>query len=172
MASFSVRLLKISRVIHLYMGVYITPMLLFFAFTGFVQTFSLHERLQGREYTPPKILATLGQLHKKQTTVMPQRKGPPPGAAAENHGDDHGGGHGEGHEGKPGGPPQGPQQPAKPLWTPGMWAMKIFFGLVSVGLATSTITGLYMSYKYVRNKVLVTAALVAGVATPLILLLF
>ncbi len=49
--------------------------------------------------------------------------------------------------------------------------MKIFFLVVSVGLLVSTLTGLTMAYLYVRNKVLVTAALVAGVVVPAVLLL-
>ncbi len=36
-------LLKYTRLVHLYLGVFITPALLFFAFTGALQTFSLHE---------------------------------------------------------------------------------------------------------------------------------
>ena len=50
--------------------------------------------------------------------------------------------------------------------------MKIFFLLVSIGLFTSTLTGLYMSYKFIRNKLLVTALLIAGVLIPLLLLPF
>lgn len=49
--------------------------------------------------------------------------------------------------------------------------MKIFFLVVSVGLFVSTLTGLYMAYSYVRNKVLMTAALLAGVMVPLVLVL-
>src|ERR1700729_278044 len=75
------RLLKWIRQIHLYLGVFTAPMLLFFAFTGGMQTFSLHETTRGSSYTPPAWLATLAQLHKKQTTVMPTRRPHPPEAA-------------------------------------------------------------------------------------------
>ena len=50
--------------------------------------------------------------------------------------------------------------------------MKIFFLLVAIGLLTSTVTGIYMSYKYERNGLLVTGTLVAGVVAPLLLLKF
>jgi hypothetical protein len=50
--------------------------------------------------------------------------------------------------------------------------MKIFFLLVSLGLFTSTLTGLYMAYKYNQNKLVVSGVLVAGVAIPLLLLPF
>jgi hypothetical protein len=41
-----------------------------------------------------------------------------------------------------------------------------------MGLLTSTVTGIYMSYRYERNKLLVTGTLIAGVMVPLILLRF
>ena len=36
------RFLRIVRTIHLYLGVFTAPMLLFFAVTGGLQTFSFH----------------------------------------------------------------------------------------------------------------------------------
>ncbi|WP_213806160.1 hypothetical protein, partial [Granulicella sp. dw_53] len=71
-------LLKTSRLLHLYLGVFATPALIFFAITGFLQTFSFHETTRGSDYKPPKILVQLGQLHKKQTLVVPVRKPQPP----------------------------------------------------------------------------------------------
>jgi hypothetical protein len=50
--------------------------------------------------------------------------------------------------------------------------MKIFFLVVAIGLFTSTLTGIYMSYKFMRNKLVVTALLVAGIIIPLLLLPF
>ncbi len=50
--------------------------------------------------------------------------------------------------------------------------MKIFFLLVAIGLFTSTLTGIYMSYKFIRNKLVVTALLIAGTIIPLLLLPF
>jgi hypothetical protein len=164
--SSSHRLLKSVRLIHLYLGVFIAPMLLFFAFTGFVQTFSLHETLKGREYTPPAILVKLGQFHKKQTLVVQPKRVPP--ADAPKSGGGHGGGHGDA------GPDmaKGSAAPAAPVKKQNLWPMKIFFGLVAIGLLTSTLTGIYMSYKYVRSRVVVTGLLVAGVVVPVVLLAF
>src|ERR1700727_974858 len=70
--------LRYTRLIHLYLGVFITPALLFFAFTGALQTFSLHETTRGSSYKPPAWAVVLGQIHKKQTPVVPVRKDPPP----------------------------------------------------------------------------------------------
>jgi hypothetical protein len=53
--------LKYTRLTHLYIGVFISPALLFFAFTGALQTFSLHETTRGSSYKPPAWAVTLGR---------------------------------------------------------------------------------------------------------------
>lgn len=50
--------------------------------------------------------------------------------------------------------------------------MKIFFLLVSVGLFLSTLTGIYMAYRYSRGRLLISGLLLAGVVLPLLLLPF
>lgn len=50
--------------------------------------------------------------------------------------------------------------------------MKIFFLVVSVGLFLSTLTGIYMAYKYSRSKLLISGLLLAGAGLPLLLLPF
>jgi hypothetical protein len=145
--------LRYTRLTHLYLGVFIAPALIFFAFTGALQTFSLHETTRGSSYKPPAWIVTLGQLHKKQTTVVPVRKLPPTEKAAVPE-----------DKSQPGAATPSPAVP-KPHTLP----LKIFFLIVSIGLFTSTITGLYMSYKYIRNRVLVTAVLIAGTIIPIIL---
>jgi magnesium-transporting ATPase (P-type) len=47
--------------------------------------------------------------------------------------------------------------------------LKIFFLIVSIGLFFSTLSGLYMSYKYIQRKVLITCVLIAGVTVPIAL---
>jgi len=50
--------------------------------------------------------------------------------------------------------------------------LKIFFLLVAIGLFISTISGIYMSYKYIRNRVLITALLLGGIVIPVLLTIF
>ena len=167
-------LLKSLRSIHLYFGVFITPALIFFAFTGAIQTFGLHETNRDHpNYKPARWAVVLGQLHKKQTVIVPTRRQPPaPAAAAPAPGDAPSAKSGRApdapREAKParesGASETAPQPTRHPL------PLRIFFLIVSIGLFTSTITGLYMTYNYVRNKPLVTATLVAGVVLPLILI--
>jgi hypothetical protein len=148
--------LRYTRLTHLYLGVFITPALIFFAFTGALQTFSLHETTRGSSYKPPAWIAILAQVHKKQTTVVPVRKLPPPEKAAT-----------PADKSQPS--PSVPTQPRPTVPKQRTLPLKIFFLIVSIGLLTSTITGLYMSYKYLRNRMLVTAVLIAGIVIPLIL---
>jgi hypothetical protein len=157
--------LKYTRVTHLYLGVFICPALLFFAFTGALQTFSLHETTRGSNYKPPAWAVTLAQIHKKQTSVVPVRKFPPPekpsdktAAAPSAHAST---------------PPAGASVPS-PGSTPApkphnAMPLKIFFLIVSIGLFASTLSGLYMSYKYIHNKILITVTLIAGIVLPVIL---
>jgi len=171
-----VSLLKAARTTHLYLGVFITPALIFFAFTGFVQTFSLHETTRGSSYKPPAILVKLGQLHKKQTLVVPVRRPQPPAApdaGKVQDGEAKSPGNGKAKDGMT--PAVNPA--AKPADAPppaaakvkNLWPMKIFFALVSVGLLMSTLTGLYMAYKYIRNTLLITGVLVSGIVIPILL---
>jgi uncharacterized iron-regulated membrane protein len=158
--------LRVFRKTHLYFGLFISPALLFFAFTGAVQTLSLHEAA-GSSYKPPAILAELGQLHKKQTTEMPVRKAAAPeGVGAGASEGEH---HGHNHDATV----AQPAAPAQPVTLASKQRqhlpLKIFFLVVALGLLSSTLTGIYMSYKYERSKLLVTATIIAGVVVPVLL---
>jgi uncharacterized iron-regulated membrane protein len=158
---------QLIRKVHRYFGIFISPMILFFAFTGAIQTLSLHESSQGSSYTPAKWEAVLAQIHKNQTDVIPVRKAKP--ASDKPTGD----------KPKPApdatAAPVAPAPPLTPLPT-GKWhqhlPMKIFFLLVALGLITSTLTGITMAYRYSRSAWVVSAVLLAGVVVPLVLLKF
>jgi hypothetical protein len=49
--------------------------------------------------------------------------------------------------------------------------MKIFFLLVAVGLAISTLTGIYMAFKY-DHTLVVIGLLISGIVVPSVLLGF
>lgn len=149
--------LKLARQLHLYIGVFIAPAVLFFAFTGGLQVFGLHESSRGSDYKPPGWLALAAQLHKKQTDVLPQRRAHPvkgapraaasaPAASAESSG-----------------------KLAMPVRHP--LPLKIFCAFVSLGLFVSTLLGLYMAYRYTRKHVLISALLAAGTIFPIVLTL-
>ena len=198
----SAETLRLVRQIHLYFGLLITPALLFFAFTGAMQTLSLHEAA-GTSYTPPTALAVWAQIHKKQTWMLPARRPPvredhrdsaakptksptqfasparPDAAPQQKSGDDRGS-----RANSPKFSAAPPTTAAAPRSSSAPepvtlsakqkqhLPLKLFFLLVSLGLFTSTLTGIYMAYRYDRNKLLVTGLLLAGVVIPLVLLPF
>jgi hypothetical protein len=139
--------LKLARQLHLYIGVFIAPAVLFFAFTGGLQVFGLHEISR----KPPAWLAIAGQLHKKQTDVLPVRKPRPPEAAPSLSN------------------PVKPEAPAAPVRYP--LPLKIFSAFVSFGLFVSTLLGLYMAYRYTRKHLLISALLILGTVVPVVLAL-
>ena len=187
-------LLKNSRLIHQYFGIFISPALIFFAFTGALQTFGLHEINRDHpNYKPAHWIAVLAQIHKKQVATLPVRRpqpavpatgaGPAPAspvvpAADGAPGQDHTRRHrsdtaAADQNSQPAAP--GAQPAAAPPAAPAArnpLPLRIFFLIVCVGLFTSTITGLIMSYMYARNRTAITATLIAGILLPLLLLLF
>jgi hypothetical protein len=160
----SASLLKAVRLTHLYVGVFVAPAILFFAFTGAVQTFSLHETTKGSDYRPPRILVILAQIHKKQTPVVTS-KAPAPSAATKSPKSSEGASNGLTAP-KPA-PPAAPD----PQKQHNPWPLKIFFLLASISLCISTFSGIYMSYRYVRNQTLITTLLILGVVVPVLMIL-
>jgi hypothetical protein len=161
------KLLKYLRLIHLYTGVFIAPALLFFAFTGALQTFSLHETTRGTSYKPPAWVVMLGQIHKKQTPVVPGTKLPSRNKPADKAVPE-----------KPSSPPAAESLPVPNTARKSSDAipkphnslpLKCFFLLVSIGLFASTLSGFYMSCKYVRNRLLIMAILLTGIIVPVLL---
>jgi hypothetical protein len=162
-------LLKYLRLIHLYTGVFIAPALLFFAFTGALQTFSLHETTRGSSYKPPAWAVMLGQIHKKQTPIVPVKKAPPPDKQADKAAPEKAQSSTTSQPASTEAPKPTSEAAAKshnPL------PLKYFFLLVSIGLFVSTLSGLYMSYKYIRNRGLITVILLGGIIVPALLTVF
>ncbi|MGA7155583.1 MAG: PepSY domain-containing protein [Acidobacteriaceae bacterium] len=157
--STSHRILKLARQLHLFTGLFIAPAILFFALSGALQTFNLHENSHtGGAYKPPTWIVTLSQIHKHQTATIPVRK-PRPDADAPKH---------DKHADQPASTTPRPPEPPQKTHTP----MKIFFLIVSIGLFTSTLTGIYMAYRFNRSKLVMSAVLLAGILVPVILLRF
>ena len=58
--------IKLMRNIHLYLGVFFAPLLMFFLISGAWQTFNLHEASKTGAYVPAPIIKSLSQVHKDQ----------------------------------------------------------------------------------------------------------
>lgn len=146
--------LKPFRTLHLYLGVFTAPALLFIAFTGGLQSVNLHEAKRGGDYKPPAWIASIAHMHKKQSFDVPVTRAPPRVASQATV--------------APAAPAAG-KLPAAPQRN--LWPMKIFFVLVSLSLLLSTLTGLYMAWRYSRDRRRYGAALAAGFAIPALLML-
>lgn len=145
---------------HLWLGTVFAPMILFFALTGALQTFNLHEGPPG---TPPGLIAQLAAVHKNQRLLGERPEGRPPGSA---HRPPEAGAGAATHGGPPHG--QGPgeerQQGPSPL------PLKIYVALMSAGLFATTLLGIWMAFKYSRDKRVVWGLLAAGTLLPTALL--
>ena len=152
--------LKAVRQIHNFTGLFFAPTILFFAVTGGLQMFGLHETSRGSSYVPPAILEHLSQLHKKGTlTLYPRRQGPPPGESAGAPKSDKA----KNNVAKL---PQAPPAPVPRNPLP----IKIFFAATALALVISTCTGIVMGWKYARRKSPVLLILAAGLLVPIVLL--
>jgi hypothetical protein len=130
---------------HAYIGLFIAPSILFFAITGTIQIFSLHEA--HGNYHPPVLLEKLGAVHKDQVFERP-------------------------HEDKPHGDEPQPAAPADDddKTSVATYALKWFFTIVALGLTISTCIGVWMGLTQIRRSVTGWCCIVAGALIPLCLL--
>ncbi|HEY3704279.1 MAG TPA: PepSY domain-containing protein [Terracidiphilus sp.] len=170
----SLRVMQWLRLCHLYLGIFTAPAILFFAFSGALQTLSLNDRSPDGSYTPPHWISVMAQLHKKQSTQLPQRRpgspesAPRPRKTALDEAKPDGKAAGAAQPNPPVAPkPQQPafQPPRKPL------GMQVFFLLVCASLFASTISGAWMAWKFRRGRMAMAVVLAAGVAIPFVLLM-
>lgn len=67
-------MLKRLRLVHLYLGLFLAPMILFFAFSGMLQLFHKHEAQPGDTSQPARWIAVMAAMHKDQNTEVHERK--------------------------------------------------------------------------------------------------
>jgi hypothetical protein len=136
------------RQLHSYIGAFIAPSVLFFAVTGALQVFSLHEA--HGSYRPPELVARLSRLHKDQVISLPPAKTSPAGGRHEH------------------GPrADAPHPRPSPPWA--MTALKWLFLAVAAGLTLSTLLGLWMAFTTSRRRGVILALFALGAALPIIL---
>jgi hypothetical protein len=160
-------LMMTVRRLHLYIGLIIAPSIVFFAFTGAVQLFSLHEAHGA--YRPPVLIEKLGSLHKDQRFAV-KGKRPAPAAAkpAAAEDADHADADHDHADAAPAtataAKVKAPE--AKPFKE---MALKWLFLAVAVGLVLSTLMGVWMGLTFARSKGLAWILLLAGAALPVLL---
>jgi hypothetical protein len=142
-----------ARQLHLYLGTFFAPSILFFSFTGSIQLLGVHQARPGG-YQPPVWVAKLAEIHKRQSLALPPTMSPMMAREKPLFEPERRLG--------PGVPPAG----MKPNL-----ALKGFFLLMSIGLFVTTCLGIYLSFKYSRRRSMVGALLIAGIAIPALLLM-
>lgn len=155
------------RQVHAYLSVFVAPIILFFASTGILQIYGLHEAHAG--YQPPALIEKLGRLHKDQTYSLGRKHL----AAA------------------PSGPSSSLAAPARPPAADGDWVkpltksdqgdhdgassktqvLKGLFCAAAVVLIVSVLLGVWMAVTQNRRKVVLLVVLLLGAAAPVAILL-
>jgi hypothetical protein len=162
MQSNSAARLKLARQWHLYLGTLFAPSIIFFAFTGSLQLFSLHESHPGDAYQAPVWIQELASIHKDQVLKKKHKSAPP--SAGEQKAPSVADAARKPPQPASSGPKDGPGTNKMTL------ALKWFFLAMAVGLISSTLLGIYMAFKFNRNQALVWGMLIAGTVIPLALI--
>jgi hypothetical protein len=146
----ALRLAAVRR-FHSWFGVFIAPSVLFFALTGALQLFSLHEA--HGDYHPPPVIEKLGMLHKDQVFAAKPKRRQPAAAQAPKSAAPAAEAHRE----------EGPKTSTLVL--------KGFFLFVAASLVVSTCLGVWMTLAYGSGKRVLWLVFLAGAAIPLAILL-
>ena len=131
------------RTIHYYAGVFFAPTIIFFAFSGTLQVFKLHESYRDTPGAQGDAIAWMAQVHKEAALIPP--KVAPPKAAPR---------------------PEGSPPPAERKSSLFKW----FAALMGVSLIGASLAGLTIAYGYPKRRRSFFATLAAGVVIPLVLL--
>jgi hypothetical protein len=137
--------LAFIRQCHVYLSVFVAPSLLFFAFTGALQTFRIPD-----DKAAPALIQKLARVHKDDVFALKPVRPKRPEAAGPA---------------KAGRPPE-----AKPREPASTTALKWFFTAISIGVGLTTLLGLWMALTHNRRKLMVWLALLAGAAAPILIL--
>ncbi len=142
---------KAIRLVHRYLGLFFAPAIVFFSFSGALQTFGWHETARGSSYEPPSWIVRMAQLHKKQTLSIPAPKNKAQlTPVAETH-------------------VSAPKKSADDGAT--KFALKCFVFVMSIALMLSTILGIIMALRYGGDARIVWAAVFVGTLFPVAVVL-
>ncbi|HEX4068039.1 MAG TPA: PepSY domain-containing protein [Acidobacteriaceae bacterium] len=144
--------IKTLRILHRYLGLFFSPAILFFAFSGGLQVFNLHKPDKSTGYVPPSWILELAQIHKSQILGLPREK-VTPAKPAEGSGD-------------PGIEKRSVRTNKSRL------PLQCFIAVMSAGLFGTTLLGIYMAFWFGAKPRLIWCMLVAGTLLPIAMLVF
>ena len=129
------------RLAHYYAGVFFAPTIIFFALSGVLQVFKLHEAYREAPGAQGDWIAWMSQVHKESALI------PPKAAPAKA-------------------PPREGAQPRPEKPHPFRW----FAALMGVSLIGAALAGLWIAYNYPKRRRAFFATLAAGIVVPLAIL--
>ena len=137
--------MRTLRQLHLYIGVFFTPAILFFAISGGLQTFRLQQSSGWNGAPPPVWMAWMGSVHIDQARYEPKPEKPRP-----------------------------PLSPAKAAeraaHQTAVLPMKIFTAALAAALSLSALMGAAIALGMRSTRRVAAVMLVAGAVLPLVLL--
>ncbi len=151
------------REIHSYLGMLIAPLVLFLAFTGLIQIFSLHEAHGG--YTPYPWVEKLGKVHKDQSYQIGKHRPPPvpvataPAALPA-----------DGHAVETADRDQDHDQADNPKSMLPVYLLKWYFAFVAVFLFSSTLIGVWIGLRNPLRRKTYVNLFVIGIVVPMALI--
>ena len=149
-------MLRRLRQFHLYVAVFFAPAIIFFAFSGILQTDGFHEA-RGGAAQPPAWIKVIASLHQHQRLRRPERPRPPvatPGI-------------------QPGGRDAGPQRgrdAAPPKEAGSTTALMLFTALMGFGLVVASLLGIAVALGTRSTRRVSIAMLVVGLLLPVALI--
>jgi len=130
------------RLIHWYAGVFFAPTIIFFAFSGVLHVFKLHEAYRDVPGAQGDWIAWMSQVHKESALIAPKAapaKAPP----------------------REGAPAPRPEKPHPFRW---------FAASMGVSLIGAALAGLWIAYNYPKRRRSFYATLVSGIVIPIVIL--
>lgn len=167
------------RKIHLYLGTLFAPAIIFFAFSGILQTIGLHEAEKAAASQPPAWIVSLASLHKDQHLPQPKLRKAPAAVDAMRAEQAHTAGHddhvhdaNDAHDAQASDGSQG-AEPGKPEGAArlGQTILKGFVVLMALGLITSAVLGVVIAYNNARTRRIAVVMFGLGLLLPLALVL-
>jgi hypothetical protein len=131
------------RLWHNYIGILIAPSVIFFALTGALQIFNLHE--SHGTYIPPALIEKLSSIHKDQVFEQKHRDEPEPKSKSDQQ------------------PPEDHEEGPKL----GTILLKWSFLCVALALTTSTMLGLWIGLTHMQRRRTGWWLLCAGIVLPI-----
>ena len=142
--------LRTIRRFHHYIAVFFAPAILFFAFTGGLQTAGLHER--HGDTVPPRWIVAIANLHKHQMLAGHRHAGPGDGKPRDIA--------------KPGAPASSAGEEAEHFIP-----VKPFVLLLAIALFVTTALGLVIAVATPSTRRISLLLVVAGILVPLLLMI-